>query len=73
MTLVLVIWSAVLTIWCWVLSRAISALNEENEVIHFCIKNLTKAWRVHTFGTETAKGFVADEWYRDNFGDSNGK
>ena len=43
----LVIWSAVLTVWCWVLDRAISALNEENEVIHFCIKNLTKAWHIH--------------------------
>ena len=46
MTLV-VIWLAVLTIWAFIQSKAISELNNENENMHYCMKNLIKAWQVH--------------------------
>lgn len=46
MTLV-VIWLAVLTIWVCVQAKTISELNDENENLHYCMKNLIKAWQVH--------------------------
>lgn len=42
-----VIWLAVLTIWVCIQNKAISELNNENENIHYFMKNLIKAWQVH--------------------------
>lgn len=33
--------------------------------IHFCIKNLVKAWLIYRH--DEPHGFTADEWYRDTF------
>lgn len=46
MTLV-VIWLAVLTICVCIQAKTIRELNDENEHIHYCMKNLIKAWQVH--------------------------
>ena len=46
MTLV-VIWLAVLTIWVCIQTKAINELNNENENMRYCMKNLIKAWQVH--------------------------